>query len=48
LGFNWIWLDFYVDSGPSSMSWDQVVVATERIGCMQDAREPIHLRGELR
>ena len=21
LGFNWIWLDFYVDSGPSSMSW---------------------------
>ena len=34
LGFNWIWLDFYVDSGPSSMSWDQVVVAKERIGCM--------------
>ncbi len=34
LGLNWVWLDFYVDSGPSSMSWDQVVVATERIGCM--------------
>ena len=34
LGLNWIWLDFYVDSGPSSMSWDQVVVANERIGCI--------------
>lgn len=34
LGLNWIWLDFYVDSGPSSMSWDQVVVATERVGCI--------------
>jgi hypothetical protein len=34
LGFNWIWLDFYVDAGPSSMRWDQVVVATERVGCM--------------
>ena len=37
LAFNWIWLDFYVDSGPSSMRWDQIVVATERIGCMTAA-----------
>jgi len=37
LGFNWIWLDFYVDMGPSSMRWDQVVVATERVGCMAKA-----------
>ena len=34
LAFNWIWLDFYVDAGPSAMLWDQVVVATERVGCM--------------
>ena len=34
LGFNWVWLDFYVDDGPASMKWDQLVVATERIGCM--------------
>ena len=38
LGFNWIWLDFYVDSGPSSMSWDQVVVAKEPIGCITPGR----------
>jgi len=38
LGFNWIWLDFYVDSGPSSMSWDQVVVAKDRIGCLSPAQ----------
>jgi len=38
LGFNWIWLDFYVDSGPSPMSWDQVVVAKDRIGCLTPAQ----------
>lgn len=37
LAFNWIWLDFYVDGGPSSLSFDQVVVATERVGCMTPA-----------
>lgn len=37
LGVNWIWLDFFVDSS-SSMMWDQVVVATERIRCMAPAR----------
>ena len=36
LAFNWVWLNFYVD-GPSTMSWDQLVVATERIGCMAAA-----------
>jgi hypothetical protein len=36
LAFNWIWLNFFVD-GASTMSWDQVVVATERIGCMAPA-----------
>jgi hypothetical protein len=37
LPFNWIWLDFYTD-GPSTMSWDQVVVAGERIGCLAPAQ----------
>ena len=35
-GINFLWLDFYTD-GPSSMDWDQVVVATERVGCMAPA-----------
>ncbi len=34
LGMNFIWLNFYVDDAPSAMSWDQVVVATERVGCL--------------
>lgn len=37
LGWNFVWLDFYVDGGPSSMDWDQLVVATERVGCIAPA-----------
>ena len=35
-GVNFIWLNFYT-GGPASIGWDQVVVATERIGCMTPA-----------
>jgi hypothetical protein len=38
LGVNWIWPTLYADAGPSSMSWDQVVVALQRIGCITPAR----------
>jgi hypothetical protein len=37
LGANWLWPHMYVDDGPAGVTWDQIVVATERIGCMEAA-----------
>ena len=34
LGVNWSWPQLFVDTGPSSVVFDQIVVASSRIGCM--------------